>query len=235
VQALGGAKNHLVVMPDADLDSTVPAILGSAFGNAGERCLAGSVVVTVGEASRTLVEPLTEGAGRLRVGPGTEAGVDVGPLIRREHRDRVAEYVERGAAEGAKVLLDGRGEMSRAGFFLGPTLLDGVAPGMSVGQDEIFGPVLSVSHAASLDEAIAQANRMALGNMAVIFTGSGRSAREFRERVEAGMIGVNVPVAQPFAFFPFSGWKGSFLGDLHIHGADGVDFYTRKKMFISRW
>jgi malonate-semialdehyde dehydrogenase (acetylating)/methylmalonate-semialdehyde dehydrogenase len=235
VQALGGAKNHLVVMPDADLDAAVPAICGSAFGNAGERCLAGSVVVAVGEASRRLMDPLAERASKLRVGPGTEDGVDVGPLIRREHRDRVAGFVERGVAEGARVLVDGRGEMSRAGFFLGPTLLDEVAPDMSVGQDEIFGPVLSVSHAATLDEAIAQANRMSLGNMAVIFTGSGRSAREFRERVDAGMIGVNVPVAQPFAFFPFSGWKGSFLGDLHVHGTDGVDFYTRKKMFISRW
>jgi malonate-semialdehyde dehydrogenase (acetylating) / methylmalonate-semialdehyde dehydrogenase len=235
VQALGGAKNHLVVMPDADFGSAVPAICGSAFGNAGERCLAGSVVVAVGEASRRLLDPLAEQAGRLRVGPGTEPGVDVGPLIRREHRDRVAGYVAKGEAEGATVLVDGRGEMSRPGFFLGPTLLDGVAPDMSVGRDEIFGPVLSVSHAATLDDAIAQANQMALGNMAVIFTGSGRSAREFRERVEAGMVGVNVPVAQPFAFYPFSGWKGSFLGDLHVHGTDGVDFYTRKKMFISRW
>jgi malonate-semialdehyde dehydrogenase (acetylating) / methylmalonate-semialdehyde dehydrogenase len=235
VQALGGAKNHVVVMPDADLELAVPAILGSAFGNAGERCLAGSVAVAVGAAGSSLLEPLVAKASALRVGPGDEPGVDVGPLIRAEHRDRVAAYVERGAGEGARVLVDGRDQASRPGFFLGPTILDGVSDEMAVGRDEIFGPVLSVSHAASLEEAIAQANRMALGNMAVIFTSSGRAARQFREQVDAGMIGVNVPVAQPFAFFPFSGWKGSFYGDLHVHGSDGIDFYTRKKMFISRW
>jgi len=235
VQALGGAKNHIVVMPDADLDAAVPAILGSAFGNAGERCLAGSVAVAVGDASGSLLEPLLARAAALKVGPGVEPGVDVGPLIRAEHRDRVADYIERGAAEGAVVLLDGRSETSRAGFFLGPTVLDRVSDSMAVGRDEIFGPVLSVSHAATLEEAIGQANRMSLGNMAVIFTRSGKAARQFREQVDAGMIGVNVPVAQPFAFFPFSGWKGSFFGDLHVHGTDGIDFYTRKKMFISRW
>jgi malonate-semialdehyde dehydrogenase (acetylating)/methylmalonate-semialdehyde dehydrogenase len=235
VQALGGAKNHLVVMPDADPATAVPAILGSAFGNAGERCLAGSVTVAVGEASGRLLEPLREGAAGLRVGPGDEPGVDVGPLIRREHRDRVAEYIRRGEAEGARVLVDGRGHMERPGFFLGPTVLDRVGPEMVVSREEIFGPVLSVAHVASLEEAIAWANRSSLGNMAVIFTRDGHAAREFRERVEAGMIGVNVPVAQPFAFFPFSGWKHSFYGDLHIHGTDGVDFYTRKKMLISRW
>ena len=235
VQALGGAKNHVVVMPDADLELTVPAILGSAFGNAGERCLAGSVAVAVGDASRTLLEPLRAQASALRVGPGDQPGVEVGPLIREEHRRRVVGYVERGVAEGARLLVDGRRELERPGFFLGPTVLDRVSPAMAVGRDEIFGPVLSVSHVASLDEAIAQANATGLGNMAVIFTSSGRSAREFRERVEAGMCGVNVPVAQPFAFFPFSGWKGSFLGDLHAHGTDGVDFYTRKKVVVSRW
>jgi malonate-semialdehyde dehydrogenase (acetylating)/methylmalonate-semialdehyde dehydrogenase len=235
VQALGGAKNHVIVMPDADLELAVPAILGSAFGNAGERCLAGSVAVAVGEASRTLLEPLRESAAALRVGPGDQPGVQVGPLIRDEHRRRVLDHVERGVAEGARLLVDGRPEMARPGFFLGPTVLDGVSPGMAVGRDEVFGPVLSVSHVADLEEAIALANASALGNMAVVFTRSGRSAREFRERVEAGMCGVNVPVAQPFAFFPFSGWKGSFYGDLHVHGTDGVEFYTRKKVVVSRW
>src|SRR5579864_6597720 len=235
VQALGGAKNHIVIMPDADMDLAVPAILGSAFGNAGERCLAGSVAVTVGEASRTLLEPLVARTAALKVGPGDEAGVDVGPLVRADHRDRVAGYIDAGEREGATVLVDGRGEMRRRGFFLGPTILDQVTDRMAVGRDEIFGPVLSVSRADSLESAIAQANRMSLGNMAVIFTRSGRAAREFRDNVEAGMIGVNVPVAQPFAFFPFSGWKGSFYGDLHVHGTDGIDFYTRKKMYISRW
>ncbi|MFZ0215967.1 MAG: aldehyde dehydrogenase family protein, partial [Candidatus Dormiibacterota bacterium] len=235
VQALGGAKNHLVVLPDADLDLAVPAVSGSAFGNAGERCLAGSVVNAVGASSDRLVEALAEHAAGLKVGAGTDPTVDVGPLIRGEHRDRVAAYVEEGAAEGARIIVDGRREMARPGFFLGPTLLDGVRPEMSVGHEEIFGPVLSVGHAATLEEAIEQANRMALGNMAVVFTSNGRSAREFREHVEAGMVGVNVPVAQPFAFFPFSGWKGSFLGDLHVHGTDGVEFYTRKKVLVSRW
>ena len=235
VQALGGAKNHIVVMPDADLELAVPAILGSAFGNAGERCLAGSVAVAVGEASRGLLEPLKHQAERLRVGPGDEPGVQVGPLIRDDHRRKVVDYVERGVAEGAGLLVDGRSQLDRPGFFLGPTVLNGVSAEMAVGREEIFGPVLSVEHVSSLEEAVAQANRVTLGNMAVIFTSSGRSAREFRERVEAGMCGINVPVAQPFAFFPFSGWKGSFYGDLHIHGTDGVDFYTRKKVVVSRW
>jgi malonate-semialdehyde dehydrogenase (acetylating)/methylmalonate-semialdehyde dehydrogenase len=235
VQALGGAKNHIVVMPDADPELTVPAILNSAFGNAGERCLAGSVAVAVGQAADRLLDPLKDAASRMVVGPGDQPGVQVGPLIRADHRDRVAAYVERGVAEGAELVVDGRREMSRPGFFLGPTILDRVTADMAVGHEEIFGPVLSFARAATLDEAIAQANRVALGNMATIFTTSGRAAREFRERVEAGMIGINVPVAQPFAFFPFSGWKSSFYGDLHVHGTDGIDFYTRKKVVVTRW
>ncbi len=235
VQALGGAKNHIVVMPDADPEVTVPAILNSAFGNAGERCLAGSVAVAVGRAADELLQPLSAAASKLVVGPGDQPGVQVGPLIRAEHRDRVAGYVDKGVAEGAELVVDGRREMSRPGFFLGPTILDRVTAEMAVGHEEIFGPVLSVSRAATLDEAIAQANRMALGNMATIFTQSGKAAREFRERVEAGMTGINVPIAQPFAFFPFSGWKGSFFGDLHVHGTDGIDFYTRKKVVVTRW
>jgi malonate-semialdehyde dehydrogenase (acetylating)/methylmalonate-semialdehyde dehydrogenase len=235
VQALGGAKNHIVVMPDADPEVTVPAILNSAFGNAGERCLAGSVAVAVGAAADRLLDGLKDAASKMVVGPGDEAGVQIGPLIRADHRDRVARYVDKGVAEGAELLVDGRGQISRPGFFFGPTILDRVTSDMAVGNEEIFGPVLSVARAASLDEAIAQANRMALGNMATIFTQSGRSAREFRERVEAGMTGINVPIAQPFAFFPFSGWKGSFYGDLHVHGTDGIEFYTRKKVVVTRW
>jgi malonate-semialdehyde dehydrogenase (acetylating)/methylmalonate-semialdehyde dehydrogenase len=235
VQALGGAKNHIVVMPDADLTVAVPALLGSAFGNAGERCLAGSVAVAVGAASQRLLEPLQAQTSTLVVGPGDQPGVDVGPLIRAEHRDRVARYIDQGVAEGATLLVDGRPHMRRQGFFLGPTILNEVQPTMAVGQEEIFGPVLSVAHVQTLEAAIAHANRMSLGNMAVIFTRDGRAAREFRDSVEAGMVGVNVPVAQPFAFFPFSGWKGSFYGDLHVHGSDGIEFYTRKKMFITRW
>ena len=235
VQALGGAKNHIVVMPDADPEIAVPAILNSAFGNAGERCLAGSVAVAVGGAADRLLDPLVAAASKMVVGPGDVDGVQVGPLIRADHRDRVAGYIDRGVADGATLVVDGRGEMSREGFFLGPTILDRVTGSMSVGREEIFGPVLSVTRAASLDEAIAQANSSALGNMATIFTQSGRAAREFRERVETGMTGINVPIAQPFAFFPFSGWKGSFYGDLHVHGTDGIDFYTRKKVVVTRW
>src|SRR6202795_3455028 len=235
VQALGGAKNHIVVMPDADPEIAVPAILNSAFGNAGERCLAGSVAVAVGASGDRLLDPLRDAASKMVVGPGDQAGVQVGPLIRADHRDRVAAYVDRGVAEGAELVVDGRGEMSRPGFFLGPTILDRVTADMALGREEVFGPVLSFARAATLDEAIAQANRMALGNMATIFTTSGRAAREFRERVEAGMIGINVPVAQPFAFFPFSGWKGSFCGDLQVHGMAAIDFYTRKKFVVTRW
>jgi malonate-semialdehyde dehydrogenase (acetylating)/methylmalonate-semialdehyde dehydrogenase len=235
VQALGGAKNHIVVMPDADPALAVPAILNSAFGNAGERCLAGSVAVAVGRAADSLLDPLRDAAAKMVVGPGDQPGVQVGPLIRAEHRDRVAAYVDKGVVEGAQLVVDGRPEMSRPGFFLGPTILDRVTPQMTVGREEIFGPVLSFSRAATLDEAIAQANASSLGNMATIFTQSGRAGREFRERVEAGMTGINVPIAQPFAFFPFSGWKGSFFGDLHVHGTDGIDFYTRKKVVVTRW
>ena len=235
VQALGGAKNHIVVMPDADPEVAVPAILNSAFGNAGERCLSGSVAVAVGGAADELLDPLRDAAAKMVVGPGDQPGVQVGPLIRAEHRDRVASFVERGVAEGAELVVDGRREMSRRGFFLGPTILDHVTPQMAVGREEIFGPVLSIARAATLDDAIAQANASSLGNMATIFTQSGRAGREFRERVEAGMTGINVPIAQPFAFFPFSGWKGSFFGDLHVHGTDGIDFYTRKKVVVTRW
>ena len=235
VQAAGGAKNHIVILPDADLDLAIPAVLNSAFGNAGERCLAGSVAVAVGKAGEPLLEALQAEARKLPVGPGDEPGVLIGPLIREEHRAKVVGYVERGEQEGATVLVDGRNYLDRPGYFLGPTILDNVSAEMAAGRDEIFGPVLSVSHATTLDEAIAQANRSSFGNMATIFTSSGSSARAFRERVEAGMIGVNLGVAQPFAFYPFSGWKGSFFGDLHIHGTDGVDFYTRKKVVVSRW
>lgn len=237
VQAAGGAKNHLVILPDADLDLAVPAILGSAFGNAGERCLAGSAAVAVGGVHDRLLERLEAGARALRVGAGEEAGVDVGPLIRGEHRRRVADFIAEGVGQGAQAVVDGRDPalFERPGFFLGPTILDGVSPEMVVARAEVFGPVLSVAVVPTLEEAIAQANRVPFGNMATLFTGSGAAGRAFREGVEAGMVGINVGVAQPFAFYPFSGWKGSFYGDLHIHGTEGVDFYTRKKVVVSRW
>jgi malonate-semialdehyde dehydrogenase (acetylating)/methylmalonate-semialdehyde dehydrogenase len=182
-----------------------------------------------------MLAAINDGASKLVVGPGDQAGVDVGPLIRDEHRARVLEYIARGVSEGARVTTDGRGYVERPGFFLGPTVLDGVTRDMAVGRDEIFGPVLSVAYARTLEEAIALANRSAYGNMSAIFTSSGKSARQFRDTVEAGMVGVNVGTAQPFGFYPFSGWKGSFYGDLHLQGQDAVEFYTRKKMVISRW
>jgi malonate-semialdehyde dehydrogenase (acetylating)/methylmalonate-semialdehyde dehydrogenase len=235
VQSAGGAKNHIFVMPDADIDSALPSILNSAFGNAGERCLAGSVAVAIGSAAKPMLAAVNEGASKLVVGPGDEEGVDVGPLIRDEHRSRVLDYIARGAAEGARVTTDGRSHIKRPGYFLGPTVLDGVTHEMAVGRDEIFGPVLSVAYAKTLDDAIALANKSPYGNMSAIFTSSGRSARQFRDTVEAGMVGINVGTAQPFGFYPFSGWKGSFYGDLHLQGQDAVEFYTRKKMVISRW
>jgi malonate-semialdehyde dehydrogenase (acetylating)/methylmalonate-semialdehyde dehydrogenase len=235
VQAAGGAKNHIIVMDDADLDLAVPAIIGSAFGNAGERCLAGSVVLTVGHIGDELLPRLQERAEKLVIGPGTDQSVELGPLVRAEHRQKVVSYIEKGISEGAHLLLDGRALMERPGFFLGPTILNEVSTKMSVGREEIFGPVLSVASTATLREAIERANTMELGNMAAIFTSNGKAAHEFRESIEAGMVGINVGVAQPFAFYPFSGWKRSFYGDLHIEGTDGIEFYTKKKVVVSRW
>lgn len=235
VQAAGGAKNYMLVMPDADPQVAIPAILNSAFGNAGERCLAGSVALAIGGSHDGLLADLTTAARTMKVGPGTEPGVEVGPLIRDQHRARVLSYIDRGIEEGASLVVDGRVELQRPGYFLGPTILDGVSDSMAVGRDEIFGPVLSVASMDGLESAIARVNAGQFGNMAALFTSSGAAARMFRETVQAGMVGVNVGVAQPFAFYPFSGWKGSFYGDLHIHGTDGIDFVTRKKVVVTRW
>ena len=235
VQGELGGKNAAIVLADADLDLASAGIADGAFGSTGQRCTATSRTIVIDSVADALLEKITARAKKMVVGPGDQPGVQVGPLIRAEHRDRVASYVEKGTAEGAQLVVDGRGEMSRQGFFLGPTILDRVTPQMAVGREEIFGPVLSVARAATLEDAIAQANASSLGNMATIFTQSGRAGREFRERVEAGMTGINVPIAQPFAFFPFSGWKGSFFGDLHVHGTDGIEFYTRKKVVVTRW
>ena len=236
VQALGGAKNHLVVMPDAHMPKTVENIISSAFGAAGERCLAGSVLVPVGDAAEPLLKLLVEKVNAMRVGDGIEEGVGMGPLVTKEHRDRVAGYIEKGVAEGAKPLLDGRTSKPKGdGFFLGPTIFDGVQPEMTIAKDEIFGPVLSVIRVKTLEEAIELVNRSPFGNATSIFTGSGKAAREYSARVEAGMVGINVGVAAPMAFFPFAGWKNSFFGDLHAHGKDAVMFYTEQKVLMTRW
>jgi len=236
VQALGGAKNHLVVMPDAHLPKTVENIISSAFGAAGERCLAGSVLVPVGDAAEPLLKLLVEKVNEMNVGDGSEEGVGMGPLVTKEHRDRVAGYIEKGVAEGAKPLLDGRTSKPQSdGFFLGATIFDGVTPEMTIAKDEIFGPVLSVMRVKTLEEAIELVNRSPFGNATSIFTGSGKAAREYSSRVEAGMVGINVGVAAPMAFFPFAGWKNSFFGDLHAHGKDAVMFYTEQKVMMTRW
>jgi len=236
VQALGGAKNHLVVMPDADMPKTVEAIIGSAFGAAGERCLAGSVLVPVGDAAGPLLDLLVKRTRGLNVGDGEKPGVEMGPLVTREHCQRVASYVDKGVAEGATPLVDGReAKPEGEGFFLGPTIFDNVSGEMTIAKDEIFGPVLSVMRVNTLDEAIDLVNRSPFGNATAIFTGNGKAAREYSSRIEVGMVGVNVGVAAPMAFFPFAGWKNSFFGDLHAHGKDAVGFYTEQKVIMSRW
>ncbi len=239
VQALAGAKNHLIVMPDADLNRAVEAILSSAFGNAGERCLAGSVVVAVGEVADPLVQRLREEASKIVVGDGEAPSTQMGPLIRAEHRARVTSYLEKGCAEGAELVLDGRrhGRMegSPDGYFLGPCIFDRVRPEMSIAREEIFGPVLSIIRVRDLDEALEVVNRSRYGNAASIFTTSGEAARKFRYRVQAGMLGINIGVAAPMAWFPFTGWKDSFYGDLHATGKDAIRFYTEVKVVTSRW
>jgi malonate-semialdehyde dehydrogenase (acetylating)/methylmalonate-semialdehyde dehydrogenase len=237
VQALGGAKNHIVVMPDAVIDKTVEGIIGSAFGAAGQRCMANSVLVTVGDAHELLLPPLIEATQALRVGDGADARSDVGPVISCSARDRIVAAIERAIADGARAVVDGRvvPEANPAGAFVGPTILDDVKPEMEVAREEVFGPVLAVMRAKSLDHAVEMVNRGPFGNGASIFTESAAAVRRYRHDVEAGMVGVNIGVAAPVAFFPFSGWKASFLGDLHAHGTDAVDFFTRKKTVTSRY
>jgi malonate-semialdehyde dehydrogenase (acetylating)/methylmalonate-semialdehyde dehydrogenase len=239
VQALGGAKNHMVVMPDAVVDQTVSGIIGSAFGAAGQRCMAGSVVVTVGEAHERLMPALVEATERLSVGDGLDESIDVGPVVSCTARDRIAGWIDRAVQDGATLAVDGRGagaaDAPEGASFVGPTILDEVAADAPVVGEEVFGPVLAVVRAESLDDAIAIVNASRFGNGTSIFTESAAAVRRYRHDVEAGMIGVNIGVAAPVAFFPFSGWKDSFLGDLHAHGPDAVDFYTRKKTVTSRY
>src|SRR5712664_600836 len=238
VQALGGAKNHVIVMPDADMDRAVANISESLFGCAGQRCLAGSVVVAAGKAYEPFRERLLATAKSLRLGYGLEPDVTMGPVVSARHKERVLSYVEAGRKDGATLLLDGRStrvEKHPRGHFVGPTVFDGVQPDMTIGHEEIFGPVASVTRAADLDEAIDLIQRSPFANATSIFTTSGRSAREFRYRVGVSMIGVNIGVAAPMAFFPFGGTKGSFFGDLKVHGQDSIEFYTDKRVVISRW
>jgi malonate-semialdehyde dehydrogenase (acetylating) / methylmalonate-semialdehyde dehydrogenase len=235
VQALAGAKNSMVVMPDAVLDRAVPNIISSAYGNAGERCLAGSVLVAVGDVADELVDKLKQAAASMKVGPGSEEGSELTPVIRDSHRDKVRSYVDLGEEEGAEVVLDGREAPLEDGFFMGPTLLDRVTGEMRVGREEIFGPVLSVVRVDSLEEAIEYTNGSPFGNACSIYTENGAAIRYWRENVEAGMLGVNVGVAAPMAFFPFNGIKNSFYGDLHATGKDGVRFFTENKVEITRY
>jgi malonate-semialdehyde dehydrogenase (acetylating) / methylmalonate-semialdehyde dehydrogenase len=236
VQALGGAKNHLVVMPDADMPKTVEAIISSAFGAAGERCLAGSVLVAVGEVAGPLLKLLEEKTREIKVGDGSKDGIGMGPVVTGEHREKILGYIEKGVEEGAEIVCDGRVQARQGGgFFVGPTIFDNVLPEMTIAREEIFGPVLSVIRRDTLEDAIALVNSSEFGNTTSIFTQSGKSAREYQSRVEVGMVGVNIGVAAPMAFFPFAGWKNSFFGDLHAHGKDAVYFYTEQKVLMTRW
>lgn len=237
VQALAGAKNHSIVMPTADLDAAVTQIVSAAFGSAGERCMACSVVVAVGDVAEPLLVKLKQAADEIIIGNGADEGVFLGPVIRRAHKERTISYIEAGEQEGAKLVRDGRSDKAVRGdgYFVGPTIFDEVTSEMRIWKDEIFAPVLSVMRAESLEEAIDISNRSDFANGACLFTQDGSDVRQFREHIDAGMLGVNLGVPAPMAFFPFSGWKNSFYGDLHANGTDGVEFYTRKKMVTARW
>jgi malonate-semialdehyde dehydrogenase (acetylating)/methylmalonate-semialdehyde dehydrogenase len=238
VQALGGAKNFIIVMPDADLDRMIDIVIESFYGCAGERCLAGSVLVPVGGVHQEARERMVASAKALTVGDGTQPGVRMGPVISAAHRERVVKYIEKGVAEGAKLLLDGRGtrvEDRPNGYFVGPTIFDEVSPKMTIGREEIFGPVASIAPVKSLEDAIALMHAHPNANATSIFTSSGKAAREFAKYATASMVGVNIGVAAPMAYFPFGGAKDSFFGDLKAHGRDSFEFYTDKKVTISRW
>ncbi len=238
VQALGGAKNHAVVLPDADLAFAADAIIGAGYGSAGERCMAISAVVAVGDAGDALVAELSGRARKIKVDAGDAAGADMGPVITCAARDRIVGYIDRGVAEGATLVVDGRKPRvagRERGFFVGPTLFDRVTPEMTIYRDEIFGPVLVVVRAESLADAIALINRNPYANGAALFTRSGHAARRFQQDVEIGMVGINVPIPVPMAFYSFGGWRNSLFGDLHVHGMDGVRFYTRGKAVTARW
>ncbi|WP_082830357.1 CoA-acylating methylmalonate-semialdehyde dehydrogenase [Aeribacillus pallidus] len=236
VQALAGAKNHAIVLADANMDLTIKGIMNAAFGSAGQRCMATSVVVAVEEIADELIENLIAAANQIKLGNGLDPNVKLGPVISDKHLERVHGYIESGIAEGANLIRDGRKDSEGTkGFFLGPTIFDEVKPSMKIWKEEIFAPVLSIVRVKNLDEAIELANKSDFGNGSVIYTNSGSAVRKYRENIEVGMLGVNINVPAPMAFFPFSGWKNSFYGDLHANGRDGVEFYTRRKMITTRW
>jgi malonate-semialdehyde dehydrogenase (acetylating)/methylmalonate-semialdehyde dehydrogenase len=238
VQALGGAKNHMIVLPDADLDLAADSAVSAAYGSTGQRCMAISVLVAVGDAADRLLPRVRERLRRLKVAPGLEADADMGPLVTRELRDRVLSYIEQGEVAGAELLEDGRQLRMTGherGYFLGPCLFDHVTPGMTIYTDEIFGPVLSVVRAGTYDEALQLVNDSPYANGVAIFTNDGSAARRFQNEVQAGMIGVNVPIPVPMAYYSFGGWKSSLFGNAHIYGREGIQFYTRGKVVTSRW
>jgi len=238
VQALGGAKNHAVVMPDADLDFAADNITAAAYGSAGERCMAISAVVAVGAAADPLMERLKQKASALKVGPGSDETSDMGPVVTAAARDRLIGYIARGTASGAKLVVDGRDcavEGHAGGFYVGPTIFDEVSPDLEIYTHEMFGPILVVLRVASLDDAIVLINNNLYGNGSAIFTSNGHTARRFQREIEVGMVGINVPIPVPLAFYSFGGWKSSLFGDHHVHGPEGVKFYTRGKVVTSRW
>ena len=236
VQALGGAKNHMIVLPDADVEMAADAAVSAGYGSAGERCMAVSVLVAVGDVADTLVDAIRERLPNVKVGDGMEPGSEMGPLVTREHRDKVASYIESGAGQGAKVVADGRDTAPDGdGFFLGVSLLDDVTPEMDAYKDEIFGPVLSVVRAKTYDEAVSLVNDNPYGNGVALFTRDGGAARQFQFDVNAGMVGINVPIPVPVAYYSFGGWKASLFGDSHAYGPESIHFYTRGKVVTSRW
>jgi malonate-semialdehyde dehydrogenase (acetylating)/methylmalonate-semialdehyde dehydrogenase len=234
-QALGGAKNHMIVLPDADIDMAADAAVSAAYGSAGERCMAISQVVAVGGVAEPLIEAIKERIPKVKVGDGMDPASEMGPLVTKEHRDRVASYVENAPGEGAKVLVDGREGAPADGFFLKPSLIDDVKPGMRAYEDEIFGPVLGVTRVTTYDEALKLVNDNPYGNGTAIFTRDGGVARQFQFDVQVGMVGINVPIPVPVAYYSFGGWKASLFGDRHIYGPEGIDYYTRGKVITSRW
>jgi len=236
VQALGGAKNHMLVLPDADIEMAADAAVSAGYGSAGERCMAISVIVAVGGVADPLIEAIQKRIAAIKVGPGANEGIEMGPLITREHRDKVAGYVTGAAAEGATAVVDGsHNPTSSNGFFMAPSLLDNVKPGMRCYDDEIFGPVLGVVRVNTYDEALKVIHANPFGNGTAIFTRDGGAARQFQFDVEVGMVGINVPIPVPMAFYSFGGWKSSLFGDLHMYGPEGIQFYTRAKVVTSRW